>query len=93
MKDGDLHLIYTDHRKNLHITDLDKLKEADNPKDSQTAIFHAQISEEGEVVRNIISEKNKINGYLIPTKSLCENDEYLINVGNRSKVMYGKIVF
>ncbi len=92
-KGNKLYLVYTDHVKNINEQSLDDMQSVDNPKDGKAAIYIATIEPGTSVKRKIISRENKIKGYLIPGKSNADQENYILNVGNKSKVLYGRIKF
>lgn len=89
-----LNIVYTDHIKNVNVNSFDNIKAADNPKDKTAAIYMATLKDgDKSFERKILSFENKINGYLIPDKCQSEDGKYVINVGNKSKVLYGELKF
>jgi len=67
LRSNSLYLIYTDHKKNIDIKDIGKLKDVE-PKDGNASIYLAEINMDEEVKRKIISDKNEI-GYNTSTNS------------------------
>lgn len=91
IQNSELNIVYTDHIDNEKVTELDDLKETDNPKDKKAAIYLAKIRKGTPIKRSIISSENSIGGYLIPEKCQESNGKVVLNVGNKSKVLYGEL--
>ena len=93
IREGALNIVYTDNKENLKVKELERARETANPMGGSAAIIIAEIDGNNPVKRSVLSTENKINGYLLPKKCHANESKFVVNIGNRGKVLYGEILF